>query len=120
MRVLTTSTAKQLLIIGAALSAIGCTSGPILMGQDTYMMTGTGAWSWTSGAEVKGDLFQSAIQFCHNQKKEFMPLNSRQNDANMVGSWAHAELQFRCLQQGDPELGRPNMQPVPNVIIQAK
>lgn len=109
--------ARLFAVAAATIAVTGCTSGPVLMGQDTYMMTGTGAWSWTAGAEVKGTLYQEATKFCRSEGKEFMPLHSRQNDANMAGSWAHAELQFRCLTHGDPELARPNMQPAPDAVV---
>lgn len=101
-----------------ATAVAGCVSEPVSMGRDTYMMTGTRAWSRTAGAEVKMALYQKATEFCQHGGKEFMPLQSRQNDANMTGSWAHAEIEFRCLKHGDPDLGRPVMQRAPITIIQ--
>ena len=91
---------------------------PVLpMGKDTYMLSGTGAWSWSSGAALKGDLFREADAFCRSQDKQLMPVNTASNDGSF-SRLAQAELQFRCLTEGAPELARPNFEPVPNVRIE--
>lgn len=96
----------------------GCASpGPVPIGKDTYMLAGTGAWSWSSGAALKGDLFREADAFCRGLGKQLMPVNTAANDGSF-SRFAQAELQFRCLAEGDPELARPTLQPVPNVRIE--
>lgn len=106
------------ILVVSALSA--CASGPVSMGRDTYMMADTGAWSWSSGAALKANLYKEADEFCRVKGKEMMPVSSRQNNANMSGTFAHAELQFRCLSQGDPELKRPTMEAAPDIVIQSR
>jgi hypothetical protein len=107
------------LLVGAFLS--GCaSSGPVPMGRDTFMMSQTGAWSWSSGSALKGNLYAEADQFCRSKGREMMPVSTRQNNANMTGTFAHAEIQFRCLLPGDPELSRPTMEPVPNTVIKVQ
>ena len=102
----------------AATTLAGCASpGPVPMGKDTYMLSGTGAWSWSSGAALKGDLFREADAFCLSRGKQLMPVNTASNDGSF-SRFAQAELQFRCLAEGDPELARPNLEPVPNVRIE--
>jgi hypothetical protein len=100
------------------LTACG-SSDPVPMGKDTYTLSGTAPWSWSSGGEVKGDLFRKADAFCRSKGKRLMPINTVSNDASF-SQFAHAEVDFRCLDPGDPELGRPNLQPVPNVRIQTQ
>lgn len=108
----------SLLSLLVATALAGCASpGPVPMGKDTYMLSGTGAWSWSSGAALKGDLFREADAFCRSQGKQLMPVNTASNDGSF-SQFAQAELQFRCLAEGDPELARPNLQPVPNVRIE--
>src|SRR5689334_8267784 len=81
--------------------AAGCASSdPVSMGKDTYMLSNTGAWSWSSGAGLKGELFREADAFCRGQAKQLMPLNTRSNDGSF-SQFAHAELQFRCTLEGD-------------------
>lgn len=92
-------------------------SGPVQVGRDTYMVANTGAWSWSSGAVLKGDLYQQANTFCQSRGLEVQPTNTSSNNGSFSG-FAHAELQFRCLANGDPELGRPLMRTAPNVVIE--
>ena len=97
---------------------LGCSSsGPVPMGKDTYMLSNTGAWSWSSGSALKGDLFREANDFCQSQGKQLMPINTNSIDGGF-SNFAHAEVQFRCLANNDPELKRPNLQPMPNVRIE--
>jgi hypothetical protein len=85
------------------------------MGRDTYMLSSTGAWSWSSGAALKGDLYREADAFCRSQGKAMMPARSISNNGSF-SEFAQAEVQFRCLAEDDPELRRPHTEP--NVIIE--
>ena len=89
---------------------VGCaSSGPVPMGRDTYMLSNTGAWSWSSGGGLKGDLFREADAFCKSQGKHLMPVNTASRDESF-SQFAQAEIQFRCLAEGDPELARPTLE----------
>lgn len=107
------------LVNAALLSACASTAEPVPMGKDTYMLANTGAWSWSSGSELKGELFRQADAFCRSQGKNLMPVSTNEKDANFQ-QFAHSELQFRCLADGDPELRRPTMEQAPNVVIENK
>ncbi|MBH3426179.1 hypothetical protein [Pseudomonas alkylphenolica] len=121
---------RPLLVSMIALLITGCaelTSPPtfsdvVPMGLDTYMITKQDKFS-TSGSAVKADLYRRANAFCESKGKQLMPVNERSKDgisgyATSVSSIpANAELQFRCLDSGDPELVRPTMQSVPGVQI---
>jgi hypothetical protein len=91
----------------ALLLSACATSSVVPIGRGTYMLADTGAWSWSSGAVIKAGLYQKADGFCRSAGKELMPMKSAQNDGSF-SAFAHAELQFRCLNSGDPELQRPN------------
>ncbi|MEX3687920.1 hypothetical protein AB3X91_14750 [Paraburkholderia sp. BR14263] len=110
---------KKLISLATVLALAGCASGPKPMGRDTYIMTDTGAWSWSSGSELKAGLFGDATKFCASQGKEMMPVNTDQTDASF-SRFAHAEIQFRCLAADDPALGRPTMKSRPNIVIESK
>jgi hypothetical protein len=85
------------------------------MGPDTYMVSDDGGWA--SGTSMRGPLYQNADAFCLNQQKQMLPINISSEDSDF-GKYASAELDFRCLAVGDPELRRPNMKPVPNILIE--
>lgn len=104
------------ILVAAVLT--GCaSSGPVPIGKDSYMLSGTGAWSWSSGAALKGDLYREAGAFCKSQAKQIQPINTAANNGSF-SQFAQAELQFRCLADNDPDLVRPNLQPVPNILIE--
>lgn len=108
-------------LIGALMIA-GCatstgTSDVVPMGKDTYMLARPGGFFTISGGEVKAQLYRDANEFCRAQGKQLMPVNSSSRDAAPY-RYANGELQFRCLVEGDPDLGRPTMHSRPDVVIE--
>jgi hypothetical protein len=81
------------------------------------MIANTGAWSWSSGAGLEGDLLREADAFCRSQSKQPMPVRMNATDGSF-SQFGHASLQFRCLSDGDPDLQRRNLRSVPNVVIE--
>ena len=103
-----------------ALSAVGCaSSGPVPMGKETYFLSKSGDFFTFSASSVKADLFREAHSFCVGQGKELMPVNSTARDSGLARP-AHAEIQFRCLKEGDPQLQRPTMEQAPDVKIDVR
>lgn len=89
------------------------------MGPDTYMLTKQDAFQ-RSGSGVKADLYRRANEFCESKGKQLMPVREMSRDSpgnSGYGIPANAEIQFRCLDSGDPELTRPTMKTVPDVQI---
>lgn len=82
-------------------------------GKDTYLLAGDDAWEATSGFSIKTKLYQKANLYCESIGKNFLPLS----DSSLGSS---AQLRFRCLNEGDPDLIRPDLQPVPDVRIEHK
>ena len=101
-----------------ALLSTGCgiSSGPAPIGPDTYMLSSTGTWSWSSGSDLKGDLFREADKFCRGRNRQMMPVKTSSTDADFT-RFAHGEVQFRCLAGDDPELRRPTMRETPTVRL---
>ena len=110
---------KPLVIaLAASLTLSACAaSGPVQVGRDTYMVANTGAWSWSSGAALKADLYQQANTYCHSRGLLIQPVSTNSNNGDLY-QFAHAELQFRCLAAGDPEIHRPAMGRAPDVVIE--
>jgi hypothetical protein len=46
-----------------------------------------------------------------------MPVTLRSNNGSF-SQFAQANVQFRCLNENDPELRRPNLQATPNIRIE--
>jgi len=100
--------AKLACVLTIALLAGCAASGPVSVGPETYLMANTGAWSWSSGAVMESDLFQQANDFCKAEGRHLMPVNVASTDASFT-RFAHAQLLFRCLRTGNPELRPPNL-----------
>ena len=95
---------------------VGCASEPIPAGPDTYMLSDTGAWSWSSGSGLKGDLLIQANKYCLAQGKQMMPVSTQSNDGSF-STFGHAEIQFRCLAANDPALQPPELMPTQRIEI---
>ncbi|WP_150787538.1 hypothetical protein [Pseudomonas fluorescens] len=106
---------RLLLVSTIALLIAGC-SGPgvVPMGRDTYMIAKDGSFTTFGGGAVKVELYQEANAFCESKGKQMMPVKDASRDSG-YGRYANAELQFRCLNENDPELHRPTMGSEPNM-----
>jgi hypothetical protein len=78
---------------------VGCSSsGPINIGQNTYMLTKTSTGcGFASAASVKTDLYKEAGGFCQNTNKDLHVISSSGNDGIVMVRCASAEIQFSCL-----------------------
>jgi len=81
------------------------------MGPDTYMIANT-EWGLTTGSYQKAQALKEASAYCKGLGKEMLPISTSQNDVSF-GKTPAAEVQFRCLSPGHPELQRAPLQPVP-------
>lgn len=108
---------KKIILIAAAAILSACAhSGVVSIGPDTYMIANS-EWGFTSGGVQKAKVMQEASDYCNSIGKKMLPISTHENDLEF-GRTPAAEVQFRCLSPGDPELQRPNLQPVPAVIIE--
>lgn len=91
----------------------GCASGITTIGDDTYYMSDTGAWSWSSAGNLRAGMMKEAAEFCAKQGKHLQLVSSGGNNASM-SQFAHAELMFRCLDKADDDYHRPNAKFTPS------
>ena len=95
--------AWQSLNILLAVSIAGCAhSGVVKTGPDTYMVANS-EWGFNSGSVEKAKAVAEADKYCLNMGREILVINSTQNDV-ALGKTPAAEVDFKCLQKGDPEL----------------
>jgi hypothetical protein len=100
---------------------IGCaSSGPVPMGMDTYMLTKQSSTGFHSAGSVKADIYKEANQHCQSLGRQFQPVQDRGVDGMPGRSFANAEVMYRCLPQGDSEIGRPTVKPLPSATIEVK
>ena len=104
------------LIVVTAILAACAHSGVVSIGPDTYMIANS-EWGFTSGGVQKAKVMKEASDYCNSIGKQMLPISTGQNDVAW-GKTPAAEVQFRCLPQGDPELQRPTLQPIPTTVIE--
>jgi hypothetical protein len=80
-------------------------SGVVKVAPDTYMVANS-EWGFTSGGYQKAKAIDEGARYCVSLGREILVLSSEQNDVSF-GRTPAAEVQFRCLAKGDPELTRP-------------
>ena len=105
-----------ILIVVTAILAACAHSGVVSIGPDTYMIANS-EWGFTSGGVQKAKVIKEASDYCNSIGKQMLPISTSQNDVAW-GKTPAAEVQFRCLSQGDPELQRPTLQPIPATVIE--
>lgn len=70
-----------------------------------------------SGSEAKALAIEEARSFCAAKNRKLQIVNTQQADMRF-GVNATAEIQFMCLADNDPELGRPKLVRSPDQVIQ--
>lgn len=73
------------------------------MGPDMYMVGGHGNFTDFSGSAVKARFYKDAAKFCTDKNRAMLPVNSTGQDSG-YGTYASAEIQFRCVTPDDPRL----------------
>jgi len=97
------------------LASCGVTTSEVVpAGKDTYFVSGRGYAVASGGSFAK--VYKEADEFCKKQGKFFTPVSSHAEKIDQMSS--SVELTFRCLLEGDPELQRPQMKPLPNTAIE--
>jgi hypothetical protein len=88
-----------------AVFVTACSTGNVIqVGPDTFSVTSTGAGFSTDG--VRKNVYSSANSYCA-QKALVMVESSIKVQAGRYGSHPpNADLVFRCLKDGDPEIAR--------------
>lgn len=103
-----TKFAITVIIVTACFSS-GCattgTDGIVPIGPDLYMVGGLGKFTDFSGSGVKARLFQDASKYCADKGRVMLPGNSVGQDSG-YGTYASAEIQFRCLPPTDPRVAK--------------
>lgn len=88
------------------------------MGKETFMITKQSSTGFHSGGSVKADIYKEANEYCLKRGLQFQPVRDSSKDGVPGYAFANAEVVFRCLTENDNEISRPNMMPIPNVIIE--
>ena len=103
---------KCVLPLLIALAVAGCSSGVVPAGPQTYMISVTEGPGLTNGGAAKARALRDADEWCHKRGLVMVPVDVAQHGTQPFGRYAGAELTFRALKPGDPEIKRPAPTPM--------
>lgn len=111
---------KNMILIATLISLIGCAStGVVPIGPDTYMVSRQGSGGWSSVGKLKAEAFQEASAYCVSLGKQAQVVSTNDKPAG-IGRLPEAEIQFMCLDKGDPELARPKLRKEPDTVVEIR
>ena len=114
---------KNLFALFLVLIASGCasTSGVVPMGPDTYMVSRQAGSGFSGLGGLKAEAIGEAGQHCIKAGKTVRVIHTTESQPPYVfGNFPRAEVEFMCLNAGDPELTRPKLETVPNHVIDVR
>lgn len=86
-----------------------CASSVVPAGPDTYMISTTEI-GLTHGGRAKAAAYRKADEWCRKRGLVMVPIAVNQHAAQPFGRYGGAELTFRALRPGDPEIRRSNIE----------
>lgn len=86
-----------------------CASHVVPAGPDTYMVSATEV-GLTQGGRAKAKAYRIANEWCKKRGLVMVPIAVDQHSAEFMGRYGGAELTFRALKPGDPEIKRTNIE----------
>lgn len=109
MKKLTVFTA--LLVTGCAVS-----SSVSMLGPDTYTLSVASDSTLASGMlRAKTKALDDASQYCASMGKNIVVTHI---ETGKDSGFRIANINFKCLNSGDPELTRPDLMPAPDIVIE--
>ncbi len=97
------------LVLAISLTLIGCSTGVVPAGPQTYMISTT-AFGLVPGGTAKAKAYREANDWCKQRGLVMVPVTSDSNDAVYGRKPAGAELVFRALPPGDPDIKRSTIE----------
>ncbi len=110
---------NKLIALSASILLTACaqSSGVLKMGPDTYSVSAAAAPARGGYSEARKLALVEANQYCAQVGKEILVTNIGTATTNVYGAGS-ADITFRCLSKGDPELQRPDYKKAPDTVIE--
>jgi hypothetical protein len=102
---------------------VGCASnsGVIPIGPDTFMVSRQAATGFSGSGTLKAEAFGEAHRYCGGQKKVMQVVSTNEATPPFIfGNFPKAEVQFMCLDAGDPEIARPKLRKEPDAVVEIR
>lgn len=92
----------------AILGGCAANSGVVSLGADRFMVSRQAATGFSGLGTLKADALREAEQYCAKNGKAVYVLKTTESEPPYVlGNFPRAEVEFMCLDPGDPRLNKP-------------
>lgn len=111
----------RFLLAFAVIILAGCaphSSGVLKLGPDTFTTSASAAGARGGSSEARKIVLTEANEYCAQLGKEILVTNIGTATTNYQYGHGKAEITFRCLAKGDPQLQRPEFRQTPDVTIE--
>lgn len=94
------------------------------LGPDTYRLQTSRGLLFGGNMAAQKEALEEGNSYCAQQNKQFLAIGTYNNNginspvSLFVNTSGGYQLDFRCLNPGDPGLMRPTPTPTPNIVIQ--
>lgn len=99
------------------LSGCAVSSGVVPLGPDTFSIEVNLPPSLGASADARRIALTNASQYCNSLGRQMVVISTNSTRTREASGLS---VNFRCLQDGDPDLRRPNIQPAPNAVIEVR
>lgn len=103
------------------ISLAGCASSRVVpIGPDTFMIQRQGGTGFSDVGGLKMDAIEGAGAYCAKDGKHLSIVSVEAVPSRGMGQYPQADVQFRCLKTGDPDLKRTSLERAPEqkIVIQ--
>jgi hypothetical protein len=102
---------KVIAVVAIMLSGCASYTGIVPIGKDTYMVAKQQATGFPGLGNMKAELMVDASKYCSSQGKSLQLVSTNESQPPYVlGNYPRSEINFMCLNEGDPELKRPKLE----------
>lgn len=111
------------LIFVTSLALTGCASnaGVVPTGPDSYLVSKQAATGFSGADTLKVDALKEANEYCLKKEKQVKVTHtSEAKPPYVMGNYPRAEVEFMCLNAGDPELTRPKLARDADTVIEVR
>ena len=112
---------RERLLLCLLVAGCASNSGVVPIGKDTYMVSRQAATGFSGSGTLKADAFREANEFCESKGKFMQVLRTDEaKPPYVLANFPKAEVQFMCLDEGDPDLVRPKLKREPDTSVEIK
>jgi hypothetical protein len=105
------------LIVVSSLAACAVSGTVAQMGPDTYSTSAVASPARGGSGEARNMVLAQANKHCSGMGKEIMVVDVSTKTLNAMGAGS-ADVTYRCLTKGDPDLQRPTYRQAPTTVIE--